>query len=57
MKSREGSLQGAKKIKEVVRAKQRGDTGESARDEWVRGMRKRHDLWEEKKDRMKTGKS
>lgn len=37
----------------MVRAKQRGDTGESGRAEWIRGMGKRHDLWKEKKDHMK----
>lgn len=53
VKAREGSVQGAKKIKEMVRAKKRGDTDESGRAEWMRGMGRRHDLWKGKKDRMK----
>lgn len=53
VKAREGSLQGAEKIKETVRAKQRGDTGESGCAEWMRGMGRRHDLWKGKKGHMK----
>lgn len=53
MTAREGILQGAKKTKEMVQAKQRGEIGESGRMEWIRGTGKRHDLWREKKDHMK----
>ena len=37
----------------MVQAKQRGDRGEPAGGEWIRGVEKRHSLWKEKKDHVK----